>query len=50
MVDRCNAVGVRIYADVVINHMCGDGGSGTSVIFISFMHLMYLKTFQNNIC
>jgi len=29
MVDRCNAVGVHIYADTVINHMCGDGGSGT---------------------
>ncbi|XP_067845729.1 pancreatic alpha-amylase-like [Heptranchias perlo] len=30
MVTRCNNVGVRIYADVVINHMCGaSGGSGT---------------------
>jgi len=29
MVDRCNAVGVHIYADAVINHMCGNGGSGT---------------------
>ncbi|XP_076812739.1 alpha-amylase B-like [Clavelina lepadiformis] len=29
MVDRCNAVGVRIYADIVINHMCGGGGTGT---------------------
>ena len=28
MIDRCNAVGVRIYPDVVINHMCGDGGYG----------------------
>lgn len=29
MVDRCNAVGVRIYADVIINHMCGgDGNTG----------------------
>ncbi|XP_051867127.1 pancreatic alpha-amylase-like isoform X2 [Pristis pectinata] len=29
MVTRCNNVGVRIYADVVINHMCGaSGGSG----------------------
>ncbi|XP_070566975.1 alpha-amylase 1-like [Ptychodera flava] len=27
MIRRCNAVGVRIYADVVINHMTG-GGSG----------------------
>ncbi|XP_059839656.1 pancreatic alpha-amylase-like [Hypanus sabinus] len=29
MVTRCNNVGVRIYADVVINHMCGaSGGTG----------------------
>ncbi|XP_078573488.1 alpha-amylase-like [Branchiostoma floridae x Branchiostoma japonicum] len=28
MVHRCNQQGVRIYADVVINHMCGFGGSG----------------------
>ncbi|XP_041063667.1 pancreatic alpha-amylase-like isoform X2 [Carcharodon carcharias] len=29
MVTRCNNVGVRIYADAVINHMCGtSGGSG----------------------
>ncbi|XP_078615346.1 alpha-amylase-like [Branchiostoma floridae x Branchiostoma japonicum] len=28
MVHRCNQQGVRIYADVVINHMCADGGSG----------------------
>nr|XP_039258180.1 alpha-amylase-like isoform X1 [Styela clava] len=27
MVDRCNAVGVRIYPDIVINHMCGNGGA-----------------------
>ncbi|XP_023678015.1 pancreatic alpha-amylase [Paramormyrops kingsleyae] len=26
MVQRCNNVGVNIYADVVINHMCGAGG------------------------
>ena len=29
MVDRCNAVGVRIYPDVIPNHMCGGGGTGT---------------------
>ncbi|XP_076462136.1 alpha-amylase-like [Babylonia areolata] len=29
MITRCNKVGVRIYADVVINHMTGAGGSGT---------------------
>ena len=32
MVDRCNAVGVRIYVDAVINHMCGDGGSGENAV------------------
>lgn len=26
MVTRCNNVGVRIYVDAVINHMCGEGG------------------------
>ncbi|XP_059120957.1 pancreatic alpha-amylase isoform X2 [Peromyscus eremicus] len=31
MVTRCNKVGVRIYVDAVINHMCGSGGgAGTS--------------------
>ncbi|CAH0545994.1 unnamed protein product [Brassicogethes aeneus] len=30
MIDRCNAAGVRIYADAVINHMTGMGGSGTA--------------------
>nr|XP_020006679.1 pancreatic alpha-amylase-like isoform X3 [Castor canadensis] len=30
MVTRCNNVGVRIYVDAVINHMCAEsGGSGT---------------------
>ncbi|NXE89388.1 AMYP amylase, partial [Menura novaehollandiae] len=30
MVTRCNNVGVRIYVDAVVNHMCGAaGGSGT---------------------
>jgi alpha-amylase len=28
MTRRCNAVGVRIYADVVINHMSGKSGFG----------------------
>ncbi|KAK2139807.1 hypothetical protein LSH36_1599g00011 [Paralvinella palmiformis] len=28
MVHRCGAVGVRIYVDVVINHMTGAGGTG----------------------
>ncbi|KAM5148861.1 pancreatic alpha-amylase-like [Mantella aurantiaca] len=31
MVTRCNNVGVYIYVDAVINHMCGDGvGKGNS--------------------
>ena len=32
MVDRCNAVGVRIFVDGIINHMCGEDaltGTGT---------------------
>ena len=29
MVQRCNAVGVRIYVDAVINHMAATSGSGT---------------------
>jgi len=29
MVNRCNAAGVNIYVDAVINHMTGHGGSGT---------------------
>merc|ERR1711970_1078597 len=29
MVKRCKTVGVNIYVDAVINHMCGAGGSGT---------------------
>ena len=34
MVNRCNAVGVRIYVDAVINHMtdvAGQGSAGTNV-------------------
>ncbi|XP_028613084.1 pancreatic alpha-amylase-like isoform X2 [Grammomys surdaster] len=31
MVTRCNNVGVRIYVDAIINHMCSSaGGAGTS--------------------
>lgn len=36
MIDRCNAVGVRIYPDMVINHMCGAGGTGTGTGGTSF--------------
>ncbi|NTU42381.1 MAG: ATPase [Nitrospirales bacterium] len=30
MVSRCNAVGVNIYADVVINHMAAGSGTGSA--------------------
>lgn len=30
MTRRCNAVGVRIYVDAVINHMSGGSGTGTN--------------------
>lgn len=33
MARRCNAVGVRIYPDVVINHMSAAGGYGTGGSF-----------------
>ena len=36
MVSRCKAVGVNIYVDAVINHMCGAGGSGTGTGGSSF--------------
>ena len=29
MVERCNAVGVNVIADLVVNHMTGHGASGT---------------------
>ncbi len=29
MTTRCNKVGVRIYSDIVFNHMAGMGGTGT---------------------
>ena len=29
MVNRCNAAGVNVIADLVINHMTGHGSSGT---------------------
>ncbi len=30
MVSRCNAVGVRIYVDAIINHMSASGGQGSA--------------------
>eukprot|EP00171_Calliarthron_tuberculosum_P010429 IDg10429t1 len=40
MVRRCNAVGVAIYADAVINHMAGVG-SGTGVAGSSYSEYRY---------
>uniref|UniRef100_A0ABM0N0J5 Alpha-amylase n=1 Tax=Saccoglossus kowalevskii TaxID=10224 RepID=A0ABM0N0J5_SACKO len=31
MVNRCNAVNINIYVDVVFNHMCGDGSNGYGI-------------------
>ncbi|XP_052766593.1 alpha-amylase-like [Mya arenaria] len=36
MVSRCKAVGVRIYVDIVINHMAGKGRQGTGTGGSSF--------------
>ncbi|KAF0291644.1 Alpha-amylase 1 [Amphibalanus amphitrite] len=36
MVARCNAVGVRIYVDAVLNHMAGLGRSGQGIAGSSF--------------
>ncbi|KAG4073443.1 hypothetical protein HA402_000667 [Bradysia odoriphaga] len=30
MISRCNNVGIRIYADIIINHMAGFNGVGTA--------------------
>ena len=30
MVNRCNAVGVRIYVDAIINHMADVSGTGSA--------------------
>lgn len=39
MVTRCNNVGVRIYVDAVINHMCGSGNSaGTNGVCESYVN------------
>ena len=44
MIDRCNAVGVRIYVDAVINHMCGAlTGAGTVTRKQSFLSLYSLN-------
>nr|XP_056723555.1 pancreatic alpha-amylase-like [Euleptes europaea] len=41
MVNRCNAVGVHIYVDAVINHMCGAAaGSGSASTCGSYFNAM----------
>ncbi|ODM89150.1 Pancreatic alpha-amylase [Orchesella cincta] len=37
MVRRCNAVGVRIYVDTVINHMTGNSVYGTGTVALNLM-------------
>lgn len=36
MVERCNAAGVNVIVDLVINHMSGRGSSGTGVAGSSY--------------
>ena len=45
MVSRCQAVGVEIYADAVINHMSGSDAGGTGVAGSSFQHYVYPGTY-----
>ncbi|EEZ98454.1 alpha-amylase [Tribolium castaneum] len=41
MVKRCNAVGVRIYVDAVINHMSAGNGVGTGGSLANASHKFY---------
>ena len=51
MVDRCNAAGVRIYVDAVINHMCGVLiGKGKTIRNISISFTDYFKKIIQLIC
>ncbi|CAF1547390.1 unnamed protein product, partial [Didymodactylos carnosus] len=56
MVNRCNAVGVRIYVDAVINHMAaggivGSGGSSYSTSEKSYPAVPYSSwDFSDNMC
>lgn len=55
MTRRCNAVGVRIYPDVVINHMAavqgfGSSGSVSSVNTLSFPAVPYSAQDFNKAC
>lgn len=39
VVARCNNIGVRIYVDAVVNHMCGStGGTGTYSTYGSYFN------------
>ena len=42
MVDRCNKAGVRIYVDIILNHMTG-GGSGNYFNFNFFKEFLFSK-------
>lgn len=41
MIDRCNRVGVRIYVDIVFNHMAAHNGTGTGGTTADVTHLIY---------
>ncbi len=45
MIQRCNAVGVGVYADVVINHMAS--GAGTGWAGTAYQHYVYPGLYQN---
>lgn len=45
MVQRCKAVGVDIYADVIINHMAS--GSGTGFAGSAYQHYVYPGLYQD---
>ncbi|PRP88468.1 alpha amylase catalytic subunit [Planoprotostelium fungivorum] len=41
MIDRCHSVGVKVLADVVVNHMSSNMGSGTGTMGSSYSHYQY---------
>ncbi|KAH3853812.1 alpha-amylase A-like [Dreissena polymorpha] len=57
MVSRCKAVGVRIYVDVILNHMAGLGRNGTGTAgstfnsdLFDFPGVPYIKEHFNEVC
>ncbi|KAK4876351.1 hypothetical protein RN001_012773 [Aquatica leii] len=59
MTTRCNAVGVRIYADVVLNHMSknpetstatGTGGSSADPLNLNFPAVPYTSSHFHRLC